>query len=66
MKLKTKITLLTIFVIFAIAVVAFFLASYGLAMEHGLGIVEEWQSWFGIASDVVESTSNSVMIPLLI
>ncbi len=36
-------------------IVAFFVISLILASVHGQDVVTEWQSWFGIIKDAVET-----------
>lgn len=50
---KKQMIRLIVLAFVLVAVLTFFVISWGLAQEHGNTIIVEWQNWFGIVKKAV-------------
>lgn len=60
MSKKAKIAIVSILCFILVAAVAFMITSLALASTHDQSLVAEWQSWFDVAKEGIESGVESV------
>ena len=60
MNKKAKIAIVSILCFILVAAVAFLITSLVMASVHNQSVVTEWESWFGVAKEGIESGVESV------
>lgn len=69
MSRKGKTAIISILCFLLIVAVVFMITSLSMASAHGQTLIEEWQSWFNVVKDTIETlptedTSAVIKMPL--
>lgn len=69
MSRKGKTAIISILCFLLIVAVGFMITSLSMASAHGQTLIEEWQSWFNVVKDTIETlptedTSAVIKMPL--
>lgn len=63
---KTKTAIISIISFLLVFAGIFMIVSLALASAHSVPLVEEWQSWFGVIKDTVETLPETSAVINLI
>lgn len=63
---KTKTAIISIISFLLVCAGIFMIVSLSLASAHNVPLVEEWQSWFGVVKDTVETLPETSAVINLI